>query len=148
LRGVRRVPFVRTLVNEALYLPRLLRLAPADTVLVFSASYWSFILSPLPALVAARAAGAHPVLVYHSGEADDHLRRWGKILRPMLGLARRIVVPSEFLRRIFARHGYGASVIPNVVDVEAFRFRERRPLRPRLLSARSLEPCYAVDDTI
>ena len=41
LRWVRRVRFVRTLLNQLLLLPRLLRLAGADVVHVFSASFWS-----------------------------------------------------------------------------------------------------------
>ena len=36
-------------------------------------------------------------------------------------------------------------MIPNVVDLSRFDYRERRPLRPRLLSTRNLEPHYRVD---
>jgi glycosyltransferase involved in cell wall biosynthesis len=36
-------------------------------------------------------------------------------------------------------------VIPNLVDLQHFRFRERRPLGPRLLSTRNLESHYRVD---
>ena len=147
-RWARRIPGLRTLANQALYLPRLLALARARTALIFSASYWSFVLAPLPALAAARLCGASGVLVYHSGEADDHLTRWRRFLRPCLALARRIVVPSEFLRDVFARHGHETLVIPNVVDLSAFVYRERVPLRPRLISARSVEAPYAVDNTV
>ena len=145
---VRGVPVLRTIVNAALYQPRLMRLAHAHTALIFSASYWSFVLAPLPALVAARVFGARAVLVYHSGEADDHLTRWRRFLRACLALADRIVVPSEFLRDVFARHGESAVVIPNVVDLSAFAYRERLPLRARLLSARSLEAPYGVENTL
>lgn len=148
LGWVRRVPIARTILNQALYLPSLARLARARTVLVFSASYWSFVLAPLPALAAAKAFGARTVLVYHSGEADDHLARWRRFLRPWLSRVDRIVVPSEFLRDVFRRHGYDAVVIPNVVDLSAFVYRERVPLRPRLLSSRNLEAHYAVDNTL
>jgi L-malate glycosyltransferase len=148
LRWVRRVPVARTLLNQALYLPSLHRVARARTALVFSAAYWSFVLAALPALVAARTFGARAVLVYHSGEADGHLARWRRFLRPWLRGVDRIVVPSEYLGDVFRRHGYDAIVIPNVVDLSAFAYRERVPLRPRLLSARSLEPLYAVDNTL
>jgi len=144
----RRIPVVRTVVNQLLYLPRLARLARARTALIFSASYWSFVLAPLPALVAARLLGARAVLVYHSGEADDHLTRWRLFLRPCLALADEIVVPSEFLRDVFARHGYAAIVIPNVVDLSAFAYRDRVPLQAKLLSARALEAPYGVENTV
>jgi phenylacetate-CoA ligase len=65
-----------------------------------------------------------------------------------LRLAHEIVVPSEYLRIVFGQHGYRVSVIPNVVDTSHFFYRERAPLQPRLVSARNLEPIYAVDNTI
>ena len=145
LRWVRRIPYVRTLLNQALYLPGLLRLARADVVHVFSASYWSFLLAPLPAMLAGRLFGARVVLHYHSGEAADHLDRWGVLVHPWLRLAHVIVVPSDFLAGVFADHGHGTRVIRNVVDLTRFTFSDRRPLRPRLISARNLEPYYRVD---
>jgi glycosyltransferase involved in cell wall biosynthesis len=148
LARLRRRRYVRTLVNQALYLPSLARLRHADVVHVFSASYWSFLLSPAPAVTAARALGKRVVLNYRSGEADDHLARWGALVHPWLRRVDEIVVPSEYLRSVFARHGYRARVIRNVVDTTRFRYRDRSPLRPRLLSARNLEPYYRVDVTL
>jgi len=58
------------------------------------------------------------------------------------------VVPSEYLRGVFARHGYRARVIRNVVDTSDFRYRDRRPLRPHLVSTRNLERHYRVDNTL
>src|SRR2546426_12106192 len=76
LQWVRRYPYVRTLLNQLLYLPSLLRLRRANVAHVFSASYWSFLISPLPAIVVGRLLGMRVVLNYHSGEAEDHLLRW------------------------------------------------------------------------
>lgn len=148
LQGVRGWRYVRTLLNQALYLPALRHLRRADVVHVFSASYWSFLLATMPAMVVARRLGKRVVLHYHSGEAEDHLARWGWLVHPWLRLADEIVVPSEYLRAVFARHGYHARVIPNIVDISHFHHRERTPLRPRLLSARNLEPYYRVDTTV
>jgi glycosyltransferase involved in cell wall biosynthesis len=39
-------------------------------------------------------------------------------------------------------------VIPNLVDLDRFRFRARQPLRPRLVSTRNLEPLYNVACTV
>jgi glycosyltransferase involved in cell wall biosynthesis len=57
-------------------------------------------------------------------------------------------VPSRFLVEVFGKLGVEASVIPNVVDTNRFRFRERDPLRPRLLSTRSFDGLYNVGCTI
>src|SRR5262245_55571284 len=145
LRWSRRVPYLRTVLNLCLYLPSLLQLARSDVVHVFSASYWSFLLAPLPAMLAGRAFGRRVVLHYHSGEADDHLARWGLLVHPWLRLAHAIVVPSQYLFDVFARSGYDTLVIPNIVDVSRFRFRQRHSFAPRLLSVRNLEPYYRVD---
>jgi glycosyltransferase involved in cell wall biosynthesis len=148
LRWVRRVRFARTLLNQLLFLPRLRRLADADVVHVFSASFWSFLLAPVPAMLAARLFGAHVVLHYHSGEAADHLDRWGLLVHPWLRLAHVIVVPSDYLASIFADHGYATRVIRNVIDLSRFDYRERTPLQPHLVSTRNLEPYYRVDVVI
>ena len=145
LRWVRRVPGLRTLLNQLIYVPSLVRIGTTDVVHVFSGSYWSFLLAPVPAMIAARLLGRRVVLHYHSGEADDHLTRWGILVHPWLRLAHDIVVPSDYLRGVFARHGYVARVIPNIVDVARFDDRPRRPFRPRLLSTRNLEPYYRID---
>ena len=148
MRWLRRRRYARTVVNEALYLASLRRLRGVDVTHVFSASYWSFLLAPVPAMAAGRRWGRRVVLHYHSGEADDHLARWGRLVHPGLRLADEIVVPSEYLRRAFARHGYAARVIPNVVDTSSFRFRPRRSPQPRFLSTRNFEPYYRVENTL
>ncbi|MGH8274200.1 MAG: glycosyltransferase family 4 protein [Gammaproteobacteria bacterium] len=145
LRWLRRIPYLRTLANALLYLPSLAGLRKADVVHVFSASYFSFLLGPAPALLAARLMGKRVILNYHSGEAEDHLARWGLLVHPWLKLAHEIVVPSQFLCEVFARFGYATRVIANIIDTSAFDFRERSPLRPRLLSTRNLESHYRVE---
>ena len=145
LRWIRRIPILRTLVNQLLYLPSLVRLAQVDVVHAFSASYWSFLLAPAPALLVGRLLGKRTVLNYHSGEADDHLARWGRLVHPWLRLADEIVVPSQYLAAVFARFGYPTRVIANAADLSTYTYRERHPLGRNLISVRNLEPHYRVD---
>ena len=147
-RPALRVKYARTLVTEATYIPHLLRqLARADVVHVFSASYSSFLLAPLPAMLVARALGRPVVLNYHSGEAADHLEH-STIARAALARVECNVVPSPFLAEVFARFGLPASVVPNIIDLDRFAFVERRPLRPRFLSTRNLGYPYNVASTL
>ncbi|MBI4951905.1 MAG: glycosyltransferase family 4 protein [Myxococcales bacterium] len=148
LGWLRRIPYARTVLNEALYAAACRALRRADVVHIFTASYVSFLLVAVPALLAARRFGKRTILNYHSGEADDHLRRYGPLVHPWLRLADTIVVPSAYLERVFARHGHVAAVVPNAIDVERFRFRERSTLRPLCLSNRNLEPHYRVADIV
>jgi glycosyltransferase involved in cell wall biosynthesis len=144
-RWIRRVPGLRTLVNQMLYLPSLLRLSRVDVVHAFSASYWSFLLAPAPALLMGRLFGKRTVLNYHSGEADDHLARWGRLVHPWLRLADEIVVPSQYLAGVFASYGYPTRVIANAADLSGYTYRVRHPLGRNLISVRNLESHYRVD---
>jgi len=148
LRWTTRVKYLRTVVTQLVYGPELVRqLSRADIVHVFSASYASFLLAPLPAITVARALGRPVLLNYRSGEAPDHLAR-SPIARAALARVDANVVPSRFLVEVFNRFGIEASVIPNLIDPDRFCFRERRPLRPRLVSTRNFEPMYNVACTL
>src|SRR6266550_1964004 len=101
LRFATKVKYLRTVVTELTYLPRLVReLTRADIVHVFSASYSSFLLAPLPAVLIARALGRPVILNYRSGQAPDHLRR-SAIARWAIAAVNRNVVPSTFLFDVF-----------------------------------------------
>ncbi len=138
------IKYVRTVVTSLLYWALLLaRVRAYDVIHVFSASYWSFLLSPTPAILVAKLYGKTVLLNYRSGEAEDHLHRWRTAL-PVIRLADKVVVPSPYLVEVFGRFGVRAEVVPNTLDLARFVLRERQPLRPVLLSNRNLEPLYNV----
>jgi len=140
-----KVPYLRTLVREPVYIRNLYReLRNADIVHAFSASYWSFLLAPAPALIIGHRLGKKVIINYRSGEAADHLRRFPRAVR-LLASADARVVPSGYLKRVFAEFGLGADVVPNLVDTSQFTFRVREPLRPRLICPRGFHPYYRVD---
>jgi L-malate glycosyltransferase len=148
LKAAGAVKYLRTVVTQLTYWPLLVReLRRADIVHVFSASYFSFLLAPLPAVLVARLLGKPVVMNYRSGEGPDHLKR-SRIARSTLGSVDRNAVPSRFLQDVFARFGIASEVIPNIVDVERFAYRPRIPLRPRVLSTRNFEPLYNVACTL
>jgi glycosyltransferase involved in cell wall biosynthesis len=145
LRALQRVKYVRTVATSLAYVATLLaRVRSYDVIHVFSASYFSFILAPTPAILVAKLYGKKIVLNYRSGEASDHLARWRRSTRPVLRLVDAIVAPSGYLVDVFARFGFKARSIFNFVDTARFRFRERSPLRAVFLSNRNLEPLYNV----
>lgn len=149
LRSLASVKYVRTVVTQLLYWPLLLRELPrADVVHVFSASYASFLLSPLPAILVARLLGKPVLLNYHSGEAQDHLARSPLARFVLKRLVDLNVVPSEYLRQVFAGFGIDALVVPNSIDGDRFTFRLRTELKPRLLSTRNFETHYNVACTL
>jgi glycosyltransferase involved in cell wall biosynthesis len=145
LRWLQRIKFVRTLVTETLYVAYLLwNLRHTDVVHVFSASYFSFLLAPTPALLVSRLYGKKTALNYRSGEAKDHLQRWGRTAIPTIRLADRLVVGSGYLIDVFEDFDLPAVAIPNIVETDRYTFRRREPLRPVFMGNRNLEPHYDV----
>ena len=142
------IKYVRTVATQVCYWPLLVReLRRSDVVHVFSASYFSFLLAPLPAVLIAKLLGKPVVMNYRSGQAPDHLRR-SAIARRTLRWVEGNAVPSRFLQGVFAAHGIHSEIIPNIVDVDRFQFRRRTPLRPRVLSTRNFESLYNVSCTL
>lgn len=144
LRWLRRIKYVRTVVATLAYTAMLLcRVWRYDVVHVFSASYYSYLLSAVPALLVGKLYARRTILHYHSGEAEDHLARW-RTAGPTMKWADRIIVPSGYLVEVFARFGLHAEAIFNTVELDRFRFRERHSLQPNFVSTRLLEPLYNV----
>ncbi|HYY59203.1 MAG TPA: glycosyltransferase family 4 protein, partial [Pyrinomonadaceae bacterium] len=145
LAKLQKIKYLRTLLNTLLYWAQLLaRVRSYDVIHVFSASYYSYLLSAAPAIIIGRLYGKKTVLNYRSGEAEDHLQNWRWTALPTIRWADAIVVPSGYLVDVFARFGLRARAIFNIIELDRFRFRERRPLRPVFLTSRLLEPLYNV----
>ncbi|MDQ3684795.1 MAG: glycosyltransferase family 4 protein, partial [Acidobacteriota bacterium] len=145
LRKLHGVKFMRTVVTTLWYWATLLKEAGKYDILhVFSASYYSYMLSAMPAILVGKLFGKKTILNYRSGEAEDHLQNWRLTAIPVMRLADVIVTPSGYLVDVFARFGLPARPIFNIVELDRFQFRDRRPLKPVFLTSRLLEPLYNV----
>ena len=148
LRRLQSIKYVRTILTSIAYVASLLLTVPRYDVLhVFSASYVSFVLAPTPAILIAKLYRRKVLLNYHSGEAEDHLRRWRSAILT-LRLADSIIVPSTYLVRVFASFGLQTTSIFNIIETDRFRYRDRVPLKPVFLSNRNLERHYGVDTVL
>ena len=145
LRRLQQIKYVRTIVTSFWYwVLILIHIRRCDVLHAFSASYYSYLFSAMPALLFAKLFRKKSVLNYHSGEAEDHLKNWPLTARPTMKWASVIVVQSGYLKDVFARFGLHSIVIPSSVNLERFHFRQRNPLRPVFLSNRLHEPLYNV----
>ncbi|MEW6127510.1 MAG: glycosyltransferase family 4 protein [Acidobacteriota bacterium] len=145
LRWMQRIKYLRTLVTFTYYLFSLLiRIPKFDVLHVFSASNFSFLLAPAPAVMVGRLFGKPVILNYHSGEAERHLKNWAKTAMPIFKLAHKIIVPSAYLVGVLAKFGIASEAIPNTVDLGQFRFHQHRPLRPIIFTNRNFETHYNV----
>lgn len=146
LRWIGAVPGARTLLRALQYNRTLLpAVRRADVVHHLSTSWLYFFLHSLPLILACRRTGTRIVVNYRGGNLAGFLARYGRLVLPALRRADVVAVPSPFLQRVCRQHGLDAVVLPNLADVEAFAFRSRTEIRPRLIVTRFLEPMYNVE---
>jgi glycosyltransferase involved in cell wall biosynthesis len=144
---------LRALFRLLPYLQRLSSVAKeADVVHVMANSGWSWHLFAAPAIWIARLRGKPVVVNYRGGLADEFLDRQVRIVRTTLARASALIVPSEFLKAVFARHSMSSTVIPNVVDVQRFHPAHTEATHesaaPHIVVARNLEHLYGNDVAI
>ena len=120
----------------------------ADIVHVMANSGWSWHLYAAPAVWISALRSVPVVVNYRGGDAEAFFARQFNWVRPTLARARAIVVPSEFLAAVFSKRGIGTTIVPNIVNVDAFRPAAALPGHPHLLVTRNLEPIYDVSCAI
>jgi glycosyltransferase involved in cell wall biosynthesis len=141
LRGVRALfrlaPYVKSLIRAA---------RRADVAHVLANSGWAWYLLALPAIAIARWHRVPLIVHYHGGKAESFFASAPAWVRRSLGWADRLVVPSTYLRDVFARYGHDAEVIPNGIDLGRFvpRGDAHDPASPHLVITRNLEPVYDI----
>jgi glycosyltransferase involved in cell wall biosynthesis len=150
LSPLNRVPGLRTLVRFALTWPKLwLAVRRVELVHVFAASWLYFFLVVWPAALVGRICRKRVVLNYRGGEAPRFFRRYSWCVRPVFKLADVVSAPSNFLAEEIGRHfGISVAIVPNILDLSAFRYRERREFQPKLLVTRHLEKMYDVETVL
>jgi L-malate glycosyltransferase len=150
LSAAGRIPALRTLLRCAIFAGRLWRTLPAtETVHIFACSWTSFFVIVWPAVLLGRLRLRRVVMNYHGGEAGRFLARFGLLARPAFRLAHVVTAPSGFLAEIIqARTGVPVEIVPNVVDLAAFSYRERKVFAPRMLVTRHLEKLYDLETVL
>lgn len=139
---------VRPSAIAATSLPRRLRhVAAADVVHLLSTSSFPFLGETLAALSVARLVG-RPVILSCGDDPGAVDFTGSAIVRHALAAVALTVVPSRVMLEALERLGVHSTLIPDLIATEEFPFRERDPLRPRLLSVRNFEPLDNVAATI
>jgi len=116
-----------------------------DVIHLMANSGWAWHLFAVPALWIAWLRGRAVVVNYRGGEAERFLTGSSRLVRLSMSRARIVAVPSRFLRKIFARHGVPAEVVPNIVDLKLFAPRAMPgvlPASPHIVVTRNLEWIY------
>jgi len=86
--------------------------------------------------------GHRIVMVLRGGAMPDFMARYPSWNTRVLRRADLLIVPSTYLQRAITPYGFEARVIPNVIDLSAYQYRQRETLSPRLFWMRSFHPIY------
>lgn len=140
-----RLKGIRTLIQSVIYAIELFRALPRVSVVhVLGASYFYFFSRVAPAIVIARIMGKRVVLNFRGGAGPSFFARFGWVAWPIVRIADLVTVPSLYLERCFAARNIACRVVPNLIDLQRFKYRVRQLGNARLLVNRNLEPMYNV----
>lgn len=138
------VPGLRAIFRLVPYIFALWQLAGRCNVIhVMANSGWSWHLFAAPAIWIAKLRNTPVVVNYRGGEAETFLKTSAQSVRSTISKASALIVPSGFLKAVFANHDIQASVVPNIIDLGRFNNpAPHRLTRRHLLVPRNLEPIY------
>lgn len=86
--------------------------------------------------------GLPQLFVLHGGALPEFAAaRPGWVMR-VLGRAAAVVAPSAYLAHQFESMIPGIEVIPNIIDLDLYPYRQRTPIQPRLLWMRTFHDVY------
>ena len=82
------------------------------------------------------------VLVLHGGNLPRFARRWPRRVQRLLGTARAVTTPSEYLQEQMAPYHADLRLVPNALDLSAYRYRLRRRPRQTVVWLRAFHEIY------
>lgn len=144
---ISKVKGLRTAIRLFCFLSDLRKMLPQVEIVYFLTGFFSFFFwVTYPALILIKLHGKKVILSARGGEAKSFFKKYGMLVKPILRKVDAISVPSGFLKEAFNEVlGLDAVIVPNIADFDQFKFRQKKPLRPKLLVTRSLEEIYNVD---
>ncbi len=137
---------LRTIATLTAFLRNLNNILPQVEVVYFLTGFFNFFFwVTYPALLLIKIHRKKVILSARGGEARLFFQKYGALVKPVLRRVNAISVPSGFLKEAFKEVlDLETVVVPNIADFNQFKFRQRKPVRPKLLVTRSLEGIYNV----
>ncbi len=146
---VGRVKGIRAIFRIFPYLLKVWRLAGrVDVIHLMANSGWSWQLFSAPVIWIGWLRKRAVIVNYHGGEAQQYFQKSIRWVAPTMKKATEIVVPSSYLKEIFAEQGFETTVIPNTVDFERFKPQKKSEevtdCEFKLIVTRNLEAIYGL----
>ncbi|MCK5480228.1 MAG: glycosyltransferase, partial [Gammaproteobacteria bacterium] len=112
---------IRALFRLLPYLWRLWQTAGrVDLLHVMANSGWSWHLFAAPAIWIGRLRRTPVVVNYRGGEAEEFFQKSFRWVRPSLKRVAAVIVPSDFLAKVFRRRDIDVHIVRNIVDIKRF----------------------------
>jgi len=115
-----------------------------DVFHIHTCSYGGF-LSAVIGITGGRMLKKRIVLTYHGGGGEAFFAKHSRFVRFFLLKTDANIVLSGFLGKVFDAYRIPYVEIPNVIEMDYSRFKERPEIKPNFISVRSLEPLYNVE---
>ena len=90
----------------------------------------------------AKLFGIRSIFVLHGGNLPDFTTRHVELVKRILNRADLLAAPSRFLEQEMLSYGFNVTVIPNVIDLDKYPYRDREHISPKLLWMRSFHSLY------
>ena len=114
-----------------------------DVLHIHCCSGWGF----LPAVVGVavgRRQKKRVVLTYHGGGGERFFDRHPRLVHHYLTRTDANIVLSGFLATVFDKHHLPYSIIPNIIELDGSRYRERTTIQPNYICVRAHEQLYNI----
>ena len=80
--------------------------------------------------------------ILHGGNLPSRLKSSSKLCNLIFKYSYRNVAPSNYLKDAFEIKGYEAIFIPNVLEINSYKFKKRAEFTPKLLYVRAFDKIY------
>ncbi|WP_179009487.1 glycosyltransferase family 4 protein [Winogradskyella forsetii] len=80
--------------------------------------------------------------ILHGGSLPERLKKSPKLSRSIFKNAYINVAPSQYLTEIFKNSGFNTICISNTLEIESYKFKNRKKIQPKLLYVRSFAEIY------
>ncbi|MDP2561132.1 glycosyltransferase family 4 protein [Psychrobium sp. 1_MG-2023] len=144
-RWLAKIPILRAVARLFSYIIVLYsQLKHYQLIHLMANSGWSFYLFVMPVVYIANRYHIPVVLNYRGGLAEEFFAKDWFWIKGCLRRVDKIIVPSSFLQQVFAKYQLEAEVIPNMVDLSIFEFKEPQLVaKPvHIVVTRNLEAIY------
>lgn len=99
--------------------------------------YYAFFVSQL-----ARVFKIKYIPILHGGKLPSRINKSKYLSKLLFNYSYKNIAPSNYLKNAFEKKGFKVEYIPNIIEIEKYKFKNRSTLAPKLLWVRAFKHLY------